>query len=1392
MANPTPFVPGYSYSGWQATNPSKPLPGPQVDNDFANASRSIREIIEALGDVRRSDGALANQSVGPDQLSGSLSLGFTLRGAWREGYIYSTGDGVVYENAFYAARVQHQADATNAPGDEAYWNYLFSIDDLVVSGALSMPVNTFIGNGVQQDFDLSFFPISERNLLVKVGGLFQDVSQYTVDGSNLHISSPPPANYPIEVRGFSTTATLFEPADGSVTEAKLSTAVAASIAGAAADATDAKTTADAALALAGKQDIVVDDIAAAQATIVSASVNRITTKARAVASPNKGGATYFKTPLADIMKTVAPQVPDVAKLFLPLNGPEGTVLAYDLSPNARTVTVAGQCVVSAAQKYYDQNMMYLDGVGDNINVPASADFAPAGTFSMSVGVCVEDLAAERPLFTWTTNSTAYIAWSILPDGSVQFRQRNGGSNNIEVTSAPGVVVPGQVIELGLVRYGADKWQLTKRDPSRHNNPATILVEMPDSSPLATYTGTVRIGQLQATGATFKGWLGQFWFKLDPSWEGAEDYLFLPTSSYFKTLDGAWWLLSNALVNPEMLGAAGDAVMSTTTGLMSGTNDKQALRECQEFCAIMGKEMRLISGYWWSAGVWEMKQACAIRGANRRKHGVYIDTDRTQPGFLWLSDGHIEEEMFVSVRTPSSIQNGQGYFGTTHTFSRPVVRPKTRHVGEPALDYGMRCTPPEVKGVIRSVRLLRRAGGSAHCLCATSRCKGVDISDIDAIGWNALTGRHGSFLLSHWGFAGLDWAVGGDGIIIEPMITPIATDSFTMHPSNVKVSGVRLRNVGRMLNTSASYDITVEEFSYVGTNNGSSGDGGQIVAHTVGDEWDMYAHPDDAGRIWANLVVKNGQGYLLEANSPNGSDRALISVAGAASSKTKNIDGTFAKNDLGAVVTVTPGVIAPGGTVVQNVAVSGVTTADAAKVNAWFSQLGDKSYDTSYLTATVVTNGQIQVTFKNPTGSNLNLTTAGSLNAYLPKQRSQKSIVYSGMETKNIRAYGVGGTGSILYLRNGEGQAVFENIQFIGDGQVDGLLIQNWSGPTVINNCKFPGNTDIGSTTGLMVSNSEFRTTALLALTLGNNQAIPFAVGDVVTGGTSGVVGTVQEVHSNETLYVRHSKRGGKCFVAGETITSGAKSGTIIVGGVTAPGTGNVLVRGNTINVTTATGGIAKYAEVLPVNSISQDIRPGDKLTSSVGTVWATGYHDVLETSINITPAPAAAAAGVVWTVDRRSSVVFDTVDIIGGYRGLTVNNCDFTARHLRISEAWQYGMLQDANADVNIDDLIFADNGQGRVALDAAMATRDYVALGGAGGTLTGKNWKFRDGKLIQTNIVIPANSLFQASLRDSTFVATGQLGAALNKSAVTSPLSGGAAFSQSNNVDSLGAAVTL
>lgn len=67
MSNPTPYEPGYEYSGVE------PIPGNQLDNDFANLQRTTDETIAALADIRRSDGALNNGVVTSDSLSDDIA-----------------------------------------------------------------------------------------------------------------------------------------------------------------------------------------------------------------------------------------------------------------------------------------------------------------------------------------------------------------------------------------------------------------------------------------------------------------------------------------------------------------------------------------------------------------------------------------------------------------------------------------------------------------------------------------------------------------------------------------------------------------------------------------------------------------------------------------------------------------------------------------------------------------------------------------------------------------------------------------------------------------------------------------------------------------------------------------------------------------------------------------------------------------------------------------------------------------------------------------------------------------------------------------------------------------------------------------------------------------------
>lgn len=72
MADPVRYSPSYDFSEFQAVQPTTPLPGVQIDVQFADISQSTTELRDAILDIRRSDGALVNGIVTEDSLADGL------------------------------------------------------------------------------------------------------------------------------------------------------------------------------------------------------------------------------------------------------------------------------------------------------------------------------------------------------------------------------------------------------------------------------------------------------------------------------------------------------------------------------------------------------------------------------------------------------------------------------------------------------------------------------------------------------------------------------------------------------------------------------------------------------------------------------------------------------------------------------------------------------------------------------------------------------------------------------------------------------------------------------------------------------------------------------------------------------------------------------------------------------------------------------------------------------------------------------------------------------------------------------------------------------------------------------------------------------------------------
>ncbi|TPL87128.1 collagen-like protein [Mesorhizobium sp. B2-3-12] len=81
MASPTKPKLTYSYVAFQQEQQQNPFPGTQLQADLAELTRAAGDTIDALADVRRSDGKLQNQSVTPDSLTPATLALITGEGA---------------------------------------------------------------------------------------------------------------------------------------------------------------------------------------------------------------------------------------------------------------------------------------------------------------------------------------------------------------------------------------------------------------------------------------------------------------------------------------------------------------------------------------------------------------------------------------------------------------------------------------------------------------------------------------------------------------------------------------------------------------------------------------------------------------------------------------------------------------------------------------------------------------------------------------------------------------------------------------------------------------------------------------------------------------------------------------------------------------------------------------------------------------------------------------------------------------------------------------------------------------------------------------------------------------------------------------------------------------
>lgn len=134
MPQPSAYDRQNSFTLIASANPSTPYTGTELDGEFNAIKVALDETQAALRAIQRDDGFLANQSVGPDQLSASLSIGINPPSIWTATTAYSLYATVFNSTSLYKATVAHTSGSDFATDLAAgKWSLLADFDLVTVA-----------------------------------------------------------------------------------------------------------------------------------------------------------------------------------------------------------------------------------------------------------------------------------------------------------------------------------------------------------------------------------------------------------------------------------------------------------------------------------------------------------------------------------------------------------------------------------------------------------------------------------------------------------------------------------------------------------------------------------------------------------------------------------------------------------------------------------------------------------------------------------------------------------------------------------------------------------------------------------------------------------------------------------------------------------------------------------------------------------------------------------------------------------------------------------------------------------------------------------------------------------------------------------------------------------
>ena len=131
MAAPTPYSLAYDFTAFQTGSPTTPLPADKIEIEFNALQTTTDEIIANLGLIQRSDGQIANDSVGQDQLKDEVTLSVNTRGNWATATVYAINDVVYQNNNVYRCLISHTSDTFSTDLAALKWELFLNFDQFI-------------------------------------------------------------------------------------------------------------------------------------------------------------------------------------------------------------------------------------------------------------------------------------------------------------------------------------------------------------------------------------------------------------------------------------------------------------------------------------------------------------------------------------------------------------------------------------------------------------------------------------------------------------------------------------------------------------------------------------------------------------------------------------------------------------------------------------------------------------------------------------------------------------------------------------------------------------------------------------------------------------------------------------------------------------------------------------------------------------------------------------------------------------------------------------------------------------------------------------------------------------------------------------------------------------